>query len=411
MGSQETSLPHGPTKGDHILSIANLGHIALMMGPIGANMLLDEGDKAGPERPLLICPFQIHVIPPDTNRSSQPTHLTTLRCMATETALEPELVICDAHHHLWDNFELFGNLERAYLTDDFRRDLEAGHRVEQTVYIEVRSHYRESGPEELRPVGETEWVVSLDTSGGIAAGIVGFADLRLGDAVEPVLAAHIDAGAGRFRGVRHASAWDASPDIRNSGSNPTERMLEQPGFRRGVATLGRMGLSFDAWLFHPQIPEFTALARSQPEVTMVLDHLGGPIGIGPYAGHRDEVLANTRQALTELVPCENAVIKLGGIGMTILGLKWHKRGRLASSAELVDAWGPIVRWCIETFGPQRCMFESNFPVDSHSADYVTLWNAFKLMTQDLSASERALLFHDTAARVYRLSSSRETTNA
>ena len=322
--------------------------------------------------------------------------------MGTETALEPDLLICDAHHHLWDDFELFGVPAPPYLIDDLRRDLDTGHRVEQTVYIEVRSHYRESGPTEMRPVGETEWVLSLDTAGGIAAGIVGFADLRLGDAVEPVLAAHIEAGKGRFRGVRHATAWDASPDIRNAGSEPTEAMLAMPEFRRGVAALGRMGLSFDAWLFHPQIPEFTELARSQPDVTMVLDHLGGPLGVGPFAGHRDEVLENTRRDLSDLVSCENAVIKLGGIGMTILGMKWHKRDRLASSEELVEAWGPMVRWCIESFGPERCMFESNFPVDAHSTHYVTLWNAFKLMTQDLSATERAWLFHDTAARVYRL---------
>jgi predicted TIM-barrel fold metal-dependent hydrolase len=322
--------------------------------------------------------------------------------VGTEVALEPDLLICDAHHHLWDTFELFGKAQHSYLVEDYRRDLHAGHRVEQTVYIEVRSHYREHGPEVMRPVGETEWVVSLDTAGGIAAGIVGFADLRLGDAVEPVLEAHLEAGRGRFRGIRHASAWDASPDIRNSGSNPAEHMFELPEFRRGISALGRMGLSFDAWLFHPQIPELTALARAHPEVTMVLDHLGGPLGIGPYAGHREEVLAGTRRALADLVACENVAVKLGGIGMTILGMGWHKRDRLASSEELVDAWGPLIRWCIETFGPERCLFESNFPVDAHSVDYVSLWNAFKLMTQDLSAGERALLFHDTAARLYRL---------
>jgi predicted TIM-barrel fold metal-dependent hydrolase len=313
-----------------------------------------------------------------------------------EPALEPDLAICDAHHHLWDH------IKPAYLLDDLRRDLAGGHRVELTVYIEAGSHYRESGPEQLRPVGETEWVMSLGPSDGIAAAIVGFADLRLGDPVEEVLIAHMEAGGGRFRGIRHQSAWDPSPDIRKTTSHASEGMFAMPQFRRGVAALARMGMTFDAWLYHPQIAEFRDLARSQPDVTMVLDHFGGPLGLGPYAGHRDEVLADTRRSLAELVSCDNVILKLGGLGMPIYGLGWHKRGRLASSDELVEAWQPLVRWCIETFGPGRCMFESNFPVDAHSVGYVPLWNAFKRMTQDLSAAERASLFYGTATRVYGL---------
>jgi predicted TIM-barrel fold metal-dependent hydrolase len=179
-------------------------------------------------------------------------------------------------------------------------------------------------------------------------------------------------------------------------------MMERDDFRRGVATLGRLGLSYDAWLFHPQIPQLYDLARSQPGVTMILDHLGGPLGIGPYQGRRDEVLADVRRSLEQLAECPNVVLKLGGVGMTIFGLGWHKREERVSSEEVAEAYGPIIRWAIERFGVDRCMFESNFPVDRHSVDYVVLWNAFKRITADLSAPERAALFHDTATRVYRL---------
>jgi predicted TIM-barrel fold metal-dependent hydrolase len=318
-----------------------------------------------------------------------------------EEILDPELVICDPHHHLWEQFELWGQMQPAYLLTDLQADAQAGHHVVSSVYIEARSQYRSDGPEQLRPVGETEWVAGMH-SDFLLDGIVGFADLMLGDAVEEVLVAHQEAGAGRFRGIRHSSAWDPSPDIRNAASNPPGDMMERDDFRRGVATLGRLGLTYDAWLFHPQIPQLYELARSQPDVTMILDHLGGPLGIGPYQGRRDEVLGDVRRSLDQLAECPNVVIKLGGVGMTIFGLGWHKREERVSSEEVAEAYGPIIRWAIERFGVDRCMFESNFPVDRHSADYVVLWNAFKRITADLSAPERAALFHDTATRVYRL---------
>jgi len=312
---------------------------------------------------------------------------------AMEQVLEPDLPICDPHHHLW---ETPGN---RYMMEELTADTGAGHRITRTVFVECMSGWRSDGPESHRPVGETEFVVSTDPN-GFVAGIVGHADLRVPD-IEDVLAAHVEAGHGRFRGIRDASAWDPSPDVRASHTGPPARLLSDPAFRAGFAALGRAGLSYDAWLYHPQIPELTDLARSAPEVPIVLDHLGGPLGIGPYRGRREEVLAAWRSDMSDLASCPNVVVKLGGIGMPVYGMEWHRTGG-ATAEELAATWGPEIRWCIEQFGVDRCMFESNFPVDRPSCGYVTLWNAFKLMAADASAAEKAALFHDTAARFYRI---------
>jgi L-fuconolactonase len=310
-----------------------------------------------------------------------------------EPIIEPDLPICDPHHHLWEH------PTNRYMTEELRADTGSGHNVVQTVFVECGSGYLPDGPESMRPVGETTFVVNADPSGFIA-GIVGMADLRVSD-IDDVLAAHVEAGQGRFRGIRHASAWDASPDIRESHTKPPPGLLGEDDFRRGFAALGRAGLSFDAWLFHPQITELTDLARAHPEVTIVLDHLGGPLGIGPYAGRRAEVEAVWRPAMEEAAACPNVVLKLGGIGMPIYGERWHKEGG-ASSEQLADRWGDAIRWCIDRFGVDRCMFESNFPVDKASCTYDVLWNAFKRIAADASPADKAALFHDTAARAYRL---------
>ncbi|HVM54351.1 MAG TPA: amidohydrolase family protein [Acidimicrobiales bacterium] len=310
-----------------------------------------------------------------------------------EDVLDPDLPICDPHHHLWDH------PGSRYMVEELRADTGSGHRIESTVFVECGSGYRDAGPESMRPVGETVFLVEADPT-GFVAGIVGMADLRVPD-IDDVLAAHVDAGAGRFRGIRHASAWDASPDIRESHTKPPPRLLAESDFRRGFAALGRAGLRFDAWLYHPQLPELAALARAHPDVPIVLDHLGGPLGIGPYAGRRDEVRASWRASMAEVAACENVTLKLGGIGMPIYGMGWHKAGG-ATSEQLAEAWGEPIRWCIETFGARRCMFESNFPVDRASCSYRVLWNAFKRIVADASPSERADLFQDTARRAYGL---------
>ena len=303
-------------------------------------------------------------------------------------------MIVDPHHHLWEHDQ------NPYMTGELRADTGSIAGVTNTVFVECASAYRTEGPEAFRPVGETEFVVAADPDGFIA-GIIGFADLT-GPEIDDVLAAHVAAGDGRFRGIRHASAFDASPEVRISHTKPPPELLGLADFRRGVAALGGAGLSFEAWLYHPQIPELTALARDQPDVKIVLDHLGGPLGIGPYAGRRDEVLAEWRVSMAEVATCPNVALKVGGIGMPIFGMGWHHQPGGATVEQLVDAWGEPIRWCIEQFGVDRCMFESNFPVDKASCSYAVLWEAFEVMVADASPAEQAALFHGTATRTYRI---------
>jgi predicted TIM-barrel fold metal-dependent hydrolase len=319
-----------------------------------------------------------------------------------EDAFEPDLEICDPHHHLWEY------PSNRYLAEDFLADTGRGHRVTRTVYVECHQKYRTEGPIELRPVGETEFVERC-TSGlqgaqnatRVAAGIVGFADLCLGHAVRAVLEAHL-AASPRFRGVRHASAWDASDQVRNAHTDPPPELLGRAEFRAGFACLRDHGLTFDAWLYHTQIPDAVGLARAFPDVTIVLDHVGGPLGIGPYSGRRDEVFAFWRRAMTELASCPNVMVKIGGLAMTMSGFGWHKRVAPPGSLDLADSMRPYFSTCLELFGAGRCMFESNFPVDRASCSYTVLWNAFKRLARDCSPSDRSALFSGTATRVYRL---------
>jgi L-fuconolactonase len=242
-----------------------------------------------------------------------------------EQPIDPERVICDPHHHLWDY------PGHRYALEELRADTGSGHLVTRTVFVECLSAYRRDGPESLRPVGETEFVAAMAAEsertaeqGTVIAGIVGHADLRSSD-VADVLAGHVEAGGGRFRGIRHASAWDPSPELGAAHSQPPAGLLADPSFRSGIAVLARAGLSFDAWLYHSQLDELTDLARAQPEASVILNHLGGPVGIGPYAGRRREVLDRWRDAMTQLARCDNVSLKLGGIGMPIYGLGWEQR--------------------------------------------------------------------------------------
>jgi L-fuconolactonase len=320
-----------------------------------------------------------------------------------EDALEPDLPVVDPHHHLWE----FPT--DTYQLDELRADTGSGHNVVQTVFVECAWAYRPDGPDALRPVGETASVAavaarSAATAGAEIAGIVSFADLTLGAGVEAVLDAHAAAGDGRFRGIRHATAWDAGPGIRRTHTNPVQGQMGEADFRAGFAVLARLGHSFDAWLYHPQLPELADLAKAFPEATIVLDHIGGPLGIGPYAGRRAEVLEQWRPGMAAVAACPNVVLKVGGIGMTAYGMDLHKRPESPTSAQLAEVWEPDLRTCIELFGPDRCMFESNFPVDKRSCSYVVLWNAFKRVaaSMGLSPSEKADIFAGTARRAYRL---------
>jgi predicted TIM-barrel fold metal-dependent hydrolase len=325
-----------------------------------------------------------------------------------EAPLEPDLPICDPHHHLWDQYT--AHVMPRYLLDEVLADVGAGHNVVSTVFLECGAMYKADGPEALRPVGETEFVngvAAMSASGlygkaRIAAGIVGTADLRLGDAVGAVLDAQIAAGGGRFRGIRQSAALDADPAMSKYSTDPPAHLYLRDDFRRGFAQLAPRRLTFDAWCFHCQIPDVTALARAFPDTTIVLDHFGGPLGAGPYADKANEVYAEWRTSIAELATCPNVVAKLGGITMEINSFGWHEKPRPPSSQELCDATRHYYEFTIEHFGTERCMFESNFPVDMVSCSYTVLWNSFKRLTAHTSASERADLFHDTAARVYRL---------
>lgn len=320
----------------------------------------------------------------------------------TEAALEPALPIIDPHHHLADHN--WGG----YLADDLLADLDSGHRIESTVFIQVGFAYRESGPEQFKPVGETERVLQIADQANrlqgktrICAGIVGFAELSLGASVEEVLAAQIEAGAGRFRGIRcHAAAHERFQyGVMHS---PPLHVYLSPKFREGFAKLARFGLSFDSWAYHTQLDELADLAAAFPETPIVIDHIGVPLGVGPYAGHRDAVFAEWKRQLQHIAPLPNVFIKLGGMGMSVFGFPFHEQARPPTSAELAQAWKPYIRTCIDIFGPGRCMFESNFPVDKGTCSYQVLWNAFKRITADMSADEKRLLYRDTAAGFYRL---------
>ena len=321
-----------------------------------------------------------------------------------EPVLEPDLPIVDAHHHLFDRPGW------RYLFDDLLEDLSCGHRVFATVYLQCGEHYRTEGPQPLRPVGETEFVeraAAASATGRLGparacAAIVGYADLTLGAGVDEVLEAHLAASPTRFRGIRHGTSADPDPAFARQGPRPPPGLMGQADFRAGFARLAPRGLSFDAWLYHPQLPELIDLARAFPDSTIVLDHVGAPLGIGGYAGRRDEVYARWRASIRQLAGCGNVVVKLGGLGMRLFGFGFHEGAMPPDSGQLAAAWRPYVETCIEAFGPDRCMFESNFPVDQLSCSYGVLWNAFKRIASGFTAAEKASLFSGTATRVYRL---------
>jgi predicted TIM-barrel fold metal-dependent hydrolase len=322
----------------------------------------------------------------------------------TETILEPDLPIVDPHHHLWERPGW------VYMLDDLLADTNSGHNIVATVFVQCRSMHRASGPEEMRPVGETEFVngvAAMSASGGygktkVCAGIVGHADLRLGSRVRPVLEAHIRAGGGRFRGIRHITAWDADPALMNPAYAPPPGLLADATFRQGFGCLAPLNLTFDAWLYHPQIDELTALADAFPDTRICLNHIGGPLCIGAYAGKREEVFANWRTSIRALAKCPNVFVKLGGMAMRIAGFDFHEQADPPSSETLAAAWRPYVETCIEAFGAWRCMFESNFPVDKGSYGYAPFWNACKILARGASAGEKTDLFSASAAQFYRL---------
>lgn len=322
----------------------------------------------------------------------------------TEEVIDPQRPIIDPHHHLWDR----GG--QRYMIEEMAADIASGHNIVATVYVDCRSMYRATGPEAFRPVGEVEFangVAAMSASGGygpaaMCAGIVSHVNLLLGDGARPVLEAEITAGNGRFRGIRHSSAWDGEFEVAGMYAKRPKGLLLDATFRKGFACLAPLGLSFDAWLFHPQIGELVDLARAFPDTRIMLDHCGGPIGIGRFAGKREETFSDWKASIQEIAKCPNVSVKLGGLAMRLLGYDFHERPKPPSSEQAAAAWRPYIETCIEAFGPDRAMFESNFPPDKGQCSYQVIFNAFKRIAAQYSEAEKTALFSNTAAEFYRL---------
>jgi L-fuconolactonase len=340
----------------------------------------------------------------DPSRNSVRTLDEVTRWQATEVepVLDADRSIVDAHHHLWRS----NTPHNDYLADDFREDL-GGHNVRASVVIETGADYWQAGEPSLRPVSETEYIATLAGTPAdnrqchVAAAYVARADLRLGAAVEAVIAKHHAAAPGRVRGIRHPLRWDAL-GIGMFGRPDPPRLALDATFREGFARLAPAGLSFDAWLFHPQLEELASLAAAFPETTIIVNHMGGPLGVGPYADKRKEVFDVWRHSMARIAEYPNVLMKIGGIGMLYFGLDFHTRSRPPNSRTMADAWRPYVEVCIERFGTRRCMFESNFPVDKQSCTYRVVWNTFKRLAAALSEDEKDDLFSGTATTAYRL---------
>jgi predicted TIM-barrel fold metal-dependent hydrolase len=343
--------------------------------------------------------------------------------MAAEQILDPDLPIVDPHHHLWDRsmlpapdatgehpFMTAIRPARRYLLDELLADTGSGHNVIATVFVECGAFYKADGPVEMRPVGETEFVngVAAMAASGVygptraCAGIVSRADLLLGDGVAAVLEAHVGAGGGRFRGIRNSASFDEDQAVLGPLNRVEAGLYLSDRFRSGFKHLARLGLSFDAWLLEPQLPDAIDLARAFPETTIVLDHVGTPLGRGRYEGKLAERFPIWRDNIRELAKSPNVNVKLGGLAMTFCNFPSFLAEPRAPSSQLAEEWGPYIETCIEAFGAERCMFESNFPVDMGACSYATLWNAFKRIAKGASPDEKQALFAGTAARVYRL---------
>ncbi|TNE32639.1 MAG: amidohydrolase [Alphaproteobacteria bacterium] len=339
----------------------------------------------------------------------------------TEEILEPDLPIIDPHHHLWDLHPLMGMFpeprhdfletltHNAYYTfDQLRAHVSSGHNVIGTVFMECGAFYRAGADEALKVVGEVEFVNGVAAQGASGlygdirpcAAIIGHADLQLGDRVAPVLEALQAAAPDRFRGIRHQGAWDADPDVLGPPFHAPAGLYLDAKFREGFKHLGRMGLTFDAWLLEPQLDDVIDLARCFPDQPICLDHCGTPLNIASYHGRLHERFDEWRHKIRELAKCENVVVKLGGLAMPFCGLPDRGPAAGTSSEDLAAMWRPYIETCIDAFGPRRAMFESNFPVDYWAADYAVLWNAFKRLTHGASADEKRALYAGNAARFY-----------
>jgi predicted TIM-barrel fold metal-dependent hydrolase len=341
---------------------------------------------------------------------NNPTDLQGWLDQISEEIIDHDIEIVDPHHHLWPGPPRTEgvNAENRYLLEDLWKDTESGHKVLKTVFVECGQGYFEHGPEAMKPVGETKFVIevadeaTLDTSKAQIEGIVGHADMMLGSSAREVLEAHVEEGKGRFKGIRHGASWDESEEIRNSHSIPIRHIYLDSKFQQGIEQLDALNLTLDAWNYHKQIKELTELAKCFPNLKIVQNHFGGPLGIGPYKNIREEVFSEWKDSISELAERENVYMKLGGLAMPINGWGWHKRDLPTTSEELLENHGKYYMHAINSFGVKRCMFESNFPVDKRSISYPVLWNGFKRVVRDCSLEEKEFLFSKTATEFYSL---------
>ena len=341
---------------------------------------------------------------------NNPTDLQGWLDQISEEIIDQDIEIVDPHHHLWPGPPRTegAKAENRYLLEDLWKDTESGHKISKTVFVECGQGYYESGPDAMKPVGETKFVyevaeeAKLDKSKAQIEGIVGHADMMLGSSAREVLEAHVEEGKGRFKGIRHGASWDESEEIRNSHSIPIRHIYLDSKFQQGIEQLDALNLTLDAWNYHKQIKELTELAKCFPNLKIVQNHFGGPLGIGPYKNKREEVFSEWKDSISELAERENVYMKLGGLAMPINGWGWHKRERPATSEELVEKHGKYYLHAINSFGVKRCMFESNFPVDKRSISYPILWNGFKRVVRDYSLEEKEFLFSKAAAEFYSL---------
>ena len=322
-----------------------------------------------------------------------------------EEIIDPELPIIDPHHHLWngDN-QLAGSFP--YLIENLNEDTFSGHNIVGTIFMECAQGYYLDGEEKYKPVGETEFVINLikdseklSKSTNIM-GIIGFADLMLGHEVKDVLNTHLLKGEGLFRGIRHAAGWDKNNEIHNSHSNPIENIYHNKSFMKGAEELINLKLTFDAWHYHHQINDLSIFAKKYPELTIIHDHFGGPLGVGPYEGKKEEIFKKWKDDISLLSESKNVYAKLGGLAMPVNGWNLHKQNKPASSDQIVDMHHEYYLHTINCFGVERCMFESNFPVDRRSVSYHVIWNAFKKMVLGYSDEDKNKLFFKNAKDVY-----------
>ena len=319
-----------------------------------------------------------------------------------EETIDPGREIVDPHHHMWRTSGL-----PTYLLEDLWADTESGHNIVKTVFMECGAEYRRGGPEHLRPIGETEFVdaaasASRGQNKAVISGIVGHTDLTQSpEIIREVCKAHATASS-LFRGIRHGGAHDPTTSLRWGDATPYPDLFERPDFRRGVAELGTLGYTYDSWHYHFQNDAFTDLAQAAPETTIVLDHFGTPVAIGAYEGKMADVLIEWKASISRMAQSPNVVVKIGGLAMPPNGFGWHRQDVPPDSDQVASAHREYYLHTIDAFGPSRCMFESNFPVDKLSLSYHTYWNAMKKIASEYSASEQDALFCDTATRVYKL---------